>query len=174
MTFISLSRVITFTLLLAACSARPVISPLPGPEHLGEDVSLASYHQWLARADLDTLQETRASFRQITDPSPVARLRHALLLSFDDNASSDALRSAARLLDDVLSQETRLPAGHADFSRLWKDMLTLRLELRETLARQAERIESLRQRNAEQARQIEALTIIEQQLNQRQQQEPES
>lgn len=171
---VSLSRTIAIALLLTACSVPPVFYHLPGLQHMSQEESLASYYQWLARADAEALQDARESYQRAADASPEERLRHALLLSFDDNAPTDDLQTATSLMTEVLEEHPELPSRHADFALLWNDMLYLRLELRETMARQADSIDSLRQRNEELARQIEALTIIEQQLNQRERQEPES
>lgn len=171
---VSLSKVITIALLLTACSMPPAFSRLSGPQPPPGDDSLTGYHQWLSRADAEVLQDAREAYRQMTDAPPEERLRHALLLSFDDNASTADLQTARALISEVLEGHPDLPSRHADFARLWKDMVELRLELLETMARQADTIDSLRQSNEELARQIEALTIIEQQLNLREQLEPES
>lgn len=188
---VSLSRIIIIPLLLVACSAPPVISRQSGLRQLPEDDSLISYYQWLSVADVESLRNARQASRLAEDASPEERLRHALLLSFDDNASTDDLRTASTLMTEVLEEHPELPRRHVGLALLWNNMLNLRLELLETMARQADTIDSLQQRNAELMRevdaidslrernkelerQIEALTVIEQQLNERERQEPES
>lgn len=164
----TLPGTVAIALLLTACSMPPALF------RLSEDDSLVHYHQWLSRADADVLQDARDAYPGATDAPPEERLRHALLLSFDDNASTADLEMASTLMSDVLESHPELPARHADFTRLWNSMVELRLELRETMARQAQTIDTLQTQNQELARQIEALTIIEQQLNLREQQEPGS
>ncbi len=144
-------------LTLSACTTNPFNLDAYSKIHA------LSYYKWVLEAEADSLQDEKARLVALQDnePSPESLVQYAILLSARSEGGAQSDDEAIALLDSV--EFAALTPEYQTFSTLWKQVLNAR-----TLARtNQELIQVLEKERITLQSQIDALTSIEQQLNNR-------
>lgn len=178
------SKTVAMLLLVALLTGCAVLAPEQNEDPLWADMAeveepgVMEYYRWLDDADIyaRSTQRHKLDTAFYEQGSIDAGLKLALLLSVNANAPDEDVDRALDVLQDVMSdirhgklREMDSLAAYSAFAELWQDVLLERQVLKSTLRKQYRANEQLREENVMLTEQIEALKVIEQQMNIREQ-----
>ena len=163
-------------LLLGGCIQNPFRVEIPAQNYA------VDYYLWLKSSTPETLQQEIEKLDQEknTMHPDVRAVRMALLLTITEDVTREDEKLALQLLQQTMDTTTVSPVreihDYQQFALIWKDVIEQRRELEgsidhlsENLTQKQKVIQILREENAAYSKKIEALKLIEQQINDREQ-----
>ncbi len=154
-----------FNLFLLALGLLPFAACTTSPFNIDgySRIEALSYYEWVMQAQMLSLQEEQARFAALAESerSPQSLVQYAILISARNDGGAQSDVEAIALLESV--ETAALPAEYKTFSILWQQVLDARQQLRTKQGL----LQSLEQERITLQSQIDALTSIEQQLNNR-------
>jgi hypothetical protein len=169
-----------FALLVSGCIHEPHV--VQESIHTDYTQKALDYYRWLKSSPEIVVKRERKYLEQQPEAldAIVRTTRLAIVSSISIDTTSQDERYALKLLEQVINTNEPIsdPVRHdyQKFSVLWRDVLSHRQQLRQSINKankgfEAERgqIQNLQEENAALLKQIEALKSIEQQLNRREQ-----
>ena len=170
------SFILCMPLLLAGCIQNPFRVEVPAQNYAMD------YYLWLKSASPETInQEIEKLDREKENmPSMIWSVRMALVLTTTAQVTPDDQQLALQLLQQTI-ESPLITSGreihdYQQFALIWKDVLEQRGELERSLSHLNENltekqrlIQTLRKENTTYIKKIEALKLIEQQINDREQ-----